>query len=193
MILLAFSWQQAANFGARLVGSIDPQVTFQPYPKGPAYQPAQRHHPGEPVFETVTDLFLGQCDHQGMRGAVFFDSQTDRPYIFYLAKIVILSDPGPDPTGEFSAAPEIVEECVTGIRRYDDGQCELAPAHLLLTLSDLRFTADDLRLELKNRKSETQNLKSADTLPVEAFLIEVWGQRKLDELRREAEDRLRSS
>ena len=152
--------------------------------------PAIYVHPGEPLFEAVTGLFLGRYDHQGMRGAVFFDSQAGRPYIFYLAKIVILSDPDPDPAAEFSAAPEIVEECVTGIRRYDDGQCELAPAHLLLTLANLELTGDELRLELAQRKSDIQNLKSADTLPAEAFLIEAWGQKTLDKLRRAAEERL---
>lgn len=147
-------------------------------------------HPGEPVFETVADLFLGQYDHQGMRGAVFFDSQVDQPYIFYLAKITILRDSSPDPASEFLSAPEIVEECVTGIRRYDDGRCELAPAHLLLTLSDLGLTTDELRLALENQKNKIQNLKSADTLPVEAFLIEAWGQKTLERQRHDEEERL---
>lgn len=154
-------------------------------------------HPGEPVFETVADLFLGQYDHQGMRGAVFFDAQTGVPYIFYLAKVVILRDievRRKDLTGFGNlpglVEPELIEEKVTGIRRYQDGRCEVAPAHTLLTLLDWQQSSDELRLELNKHHSEIQTLKSNDTLPVEAFLVQELGQPALESWRQEEKERL---
>jgi hypothetical protein len=49
-------------------------------------------HPGEPVFEAVTDLFLGGYEHQAMRGAVFFDPEATEPYVFYLGRAAVLRD-----------------------------------------------------------------------------------------------------
>ena len=43
-------------------------------------------HPGEPVFDSILTLFLGEFEDEGNRGAVYFDPQTDEPYLFYLAK-----------------------------------------------------------------------------------------------------------
>ena len=86
-------------------------------------------HPGEPVFETITDLLLGKYDQEGMRGAVYYDAEATEPYIFYLARTTVLRD-DVDP----ARSPEVVEERMPGVRRYADGRCEEAPAHLLLTL-----------------------------------------------------------
>lgn len=148
-------------------------------------------HPGEPVFEAVADLFLGQYDHQGMRGAVFFDPQATEPYLFYLARVLVLRDPAGG-AGKTTPAtePEIVEEQVVGLRRYDDGRHELAPAHSLLTLLDLKLSAEELQGQLDHRKAEISHLKSADTLPVEAFLIQELGQPALEQRRRDEEERL---
>ena len=41
-------------------------------------------HPGEPVYESVMDLFLGQYAHEGIRGATFYDPDACEPYLFYL-------------------------------------------------------------------------------------------------------------
>ena len=43
-------------------------------------------HPGESVFDSILTLFLGKFEDEGNRGAVYFDPQTDEPYLFYLAK-----------------------------------------------------------------------------------------------------------
>ena len=47
-------------------------------------------HPGEPVFDSIVTLFLGEFGDEGNRGAVYFDPQTDEPYLFYLAKVPIV-------------------------------------------------------------------------------------------------------
>lgn len=127
-------------------------------------------HPGEPVYESVMDLFLGQYEHEGMRGAIFYDPDASEPYLFYLAQTQLLRDAV---EGE-DKAPEIAEEQMAGVRRYaaqesgDSGRIEQAPAHALLTLypqeaedePDLSEHADLIDL-------------ATDTASVEAYLVET--------------------
>ena len=141
-------------------------------------------HPGEPGFEAVVDLFLGQYEHQAMRGAVFFDPEATEPYIFYLARVAVLR--GAEKTG-FSEKPvfwepEIVEEKMTGVRRYEDGRCDLAPAHLLLTLFPTGKETADFR--------SLRDFGSLDTAPVEVFMVQALGQPALEARRQEEEERL---
>jgi len=135
-------------------------------------------HPGEPVFEAVVDLFLGRYEHQAMRGAVFYDPETTEPYVFYLGRAAVLRDT--EKTGFWE--PEIVEEMVTGVRRYEDGRCEVAPAHLLLTLFPSEQGPEDFR--------SLRDFGSLDTAPVEAFLVQAAGQPALEARHREEEERL---
>jgi len=133
-------------------------------------------HPGEPVFEAVVNLFLGRYEHQGMRGAVFLDGEAIEPFIFYLARAAVLRDS--------ETESEIVEEQVVGVRRYADGRCELAPAHLLLTL----FPA------APNGAASLDEFKAlagghGDTAPVEAFLVTAVGGPALEKRRQEELER----
>ena len=134
-------------------------------------------HPGEPVFEAVVDLFLGQYEHQSMRGAVFFDPEATEPYLFYLARVTVHRD-----AEQAEEEPEIVEEQMTGVRRYEDSRCELAPAHLLLTLFPSQEETADFR--------SLGDFGSLDTTPVEAFLVQAVGQPALEARRRKEEDQL---
>ena len=54
-------------------------------------------HPGEPIFESILTLFLGEFGDEGDRGAVYFDPQTDEPYLFYLAKVPVLRQTDQEP------------------------------------------------------------------------------------------------
>ena len=137
-------------------------------------------HPGEPVFEAVSDLFLGHYEHHAMRGGVFFDDETTEPYIFYLTRVLVLRD-RVDGAENATAEPEIVEESMAGVRRYADGRFETAPAHLLLTL-----------LADAEQKAEPRALLdlAGDTAPVEAFVIESLGQPALKAHRYEEETSL---
>ncbi len=83
-------------------------------------------HPGEPIFDEIRTRFLEKYNVEGDRGAVYFDPQTDEPYLFYLVRVPIVRK-----TDETS---QILEEILVGIKRYADGSCEEIPAHLLLTL-----------------------------------------------------------
>lgn len=134
-------------------------------------------HPGEPVFEAVMDLFLGQFDHLGMRGATFLDGEATEPYLFYLARASVLRDAEPSMGRE----AEIVAEQITGLRRYAGGHMDLAPAHLLLTL----FPGTENR-------SDFQNLTglAGDIAPAEAYLVQRVALPVLESCRKEEEARL---
>jgi hypothetical protein len=146
-------------------------------------------HPGEPVFEAVTDLFLGQYEQEALRGAVFLDPDAAEPYLFYLAKATVLRDADQKPgfsekPGFSDREPEVVAEQVTGVRRYADGRCELAPAHLLLTV----FPAEEDK-PVFSEKTGLSHLVS-DTAPVEAYLIQTASQPALETQRTEEEAHL---
>ena len=133
-------------------------------------------HPGEPVFEAVMDLFLGQHEHLGMRGAIFEDPESSEPYLFTLARSTVLRDPAK--AGE---KPEVTDEDMVGVKRFADGRMELAPAHLLLTLFEPQ--GDSV--------PSTPLLNAAgDTTLTEAFMIQQVALPALEKRRREEETRL---
>jgi hypothetical protein len=126
------------------------------------------------------DLFLGQFDHLGLRGATFLDGEASEAYIYYLARGTVLRDPEPSSGRE----TEIVEEQMTGLRRYADRRIELAPAHLLLTL----FTHED---EQTSKVADTlPAFGSLDTAPAEAFLLQNVALPTLETHRKDEEARL---
>lgn len=146
-------------------------------------------HPGEPVFEAVMDLFLGQTDHLSIRGGTFLDGEAAEPYIFYLVRASVLREPPSPPT--MLASPslpqgerevEMVDEQLTGLRRYADGRIELAPAHLLLTL--FQPSGPD------QRDVQDFTALAGDTAPVEAFMLENVAIPALEKHRKEEEIRL---
>ena len=150
-------------------------------------------HPGEPIFEAVMDLFLGRYEHEGLRGAVFFDAEAEEPYAFYLARSQVLRDPaggervleGPGRSTPEGGEPEIVEEQMVGVRHFADGRLELAPAHLLLTL--YAAEVDSMSDLLKEAGALAP---AADTTAVEAYLVEALGLPALEARRREEEEQL---
>ena len=106
------------------------QLTFakeRALPAGSDKPQAIYLHPGEPIFESVLSLFLGEFDDEGYRGAVYTDSQTDEPYIYYLAGVPVLR--------QGDTAPHVLDEVLAGIKQYSNGRFEETPAHLLLTLT----------------------------------------------------------
>jgi len=136
--------------------------------------------PGEPVFEAVMDLFLGQYEPEAMRGAVYLDPDSEEPYVFYLGRVSLLRTPE-STDGE----PEVVDEQVVGVRRYGDGRIEYTPAHLLMTLLEPDGSAlgED---QLPGHLAEMAVQRG----PVEAFLVEHLGLPMLEDHRREEEARL---
>ena len=144
-------------------------------------------HPGEPIFEAITDLFLGRYDREGMRGAIYYDPEISQPYLFYLARAPLLRD---DVTPD--APPEVVAERMIGVRRYADGRCEQTPPHLLLTLYP--STGSGHR---PPQPTETPPAPPAwalqaaqDSTPAESFVLESVTLPALEERRREENSHL---
>lgn len=140
-------------------------------------------YPGEPVFEVVLDLFMGQCEPEAARGAIYLDPEATEPYVFYLGRVSLLRAPEDAGGAPGSGEPETVEEQVVGVRRYMDGRLEQTPAHLLMTL---------LEAESDHRPDNLESLAevAAQRGPVEAFLVERLGLPMLERARRAGEARL---
>lgn len=134
-------------------------------------------HPGEPVFEAITDLLLGKYDQEGMRGAVYYDAEATEPYIFYLARATVLRD-----DSDATRPPEVVDERMPGVRRYADGRCEEAPAHLLLTLYPPGQASPPPAPEAWALEA-AQELSPAETFVLEAITLPALESRRQEENR----------
>jgi superfamily II DNA or RNA helicase len=138
-------------------------------------------HPGEAVYEAVTTIFLGKCGDPADQGAVFLDPEAKEPYLFYVAKVPVLKERAAAAAGE-DAVRETVDEVMVGVRRFADGRCEEAPAHLLLELLD--GTPEDAA-----DVSGEWVARLADASPVEAFIYDRFGTPTLERARGEIEER----
>ena len=139
-------------------------------------------HPGEPIFDATRTCFLEKFNAEGERGAVYFDPQTDEPYLFYFARVPILR--------ETDEASQVLEEMLFGVKQFLDGRCEETPAHLLLTLTPRTAQQSmpaTLSTEWFNLANETQFVKN--------FVCENFGHSKLssirDTLQSQLENRIR--
>jgi superfamily II DNA or RNA helicase len=142
-------------------------------------------HPGEPVFEAVTTLFLGKAGELAMHGGVFYDGAAKEPYLFYLGKVPVLKDRiivGRD--GGDARVSETVEEVMVGVRRFGDDRCEEVPAHLLLDLFESE-EGDEVDTELL----EVWSSRARDRTAVETFIYEKHGVPALERSARDAEQR----
>ncbi len=132
-------------------------------------------HPGEPIFDSILTLFLGEFEDEGNRGAVYFDSHTDEPYLFYLAKVPVVRQIG--------ERPQILDEVLVGVKQFSDGSCEPTPVHLLLTLTPPSDNCSPISSEWFNLAEEIQLVKT--------FVVEKFGNPKFlgirDELQSELE------
>jgi SNF2 family DNA or RNA helicase len=141
-------------------------------------------HPGEPVFEAVTTLFLGKVGDLATHGGVFYDGVATEPYLFYLGKVPVLRDrvtkggqPG-SPT-----VSETVDEAMIGVRRFGDDRCEEAPAHLLLDLFECELG------EVDTEVLKVWSTRARDRTAVESFLYERHGMPALERAACDAERR----
>ena len=159
-------------------------------------------HPGEPIFESVLSLFLGEFDDEGYRGAVYTDSQTDEAYLFYLAGAPVLR--------QGDTEPRVLDEVLAGIKQYSDGRFEVTPAHLLLTLTINRVNNEGsteriaMAISLTDTKTIAFPIRSLDhspisrewidladdVEPVEGFVTEKLGNPKVSGIRDELQSQL---
>ena len=64
-------------------------------------------HPGEPVFDALSDLVLARFRGDALRGAIFTDPRADAPYFFHLAEVSVEREPEPAP--DAPQQPELFE------------------------------------------------------------------------------------
>ena len=56
--------------------------------------PAVWLHPGEPVFDALTERILCDCAGDALRGGVFADPRAEVPYLFHLALVTVARESG---------------------------------------------------------------------------------------------------
>jgi SNF2 family DNA or RNA helicase len=60
-------------------------------------------HPGEPVFEAIRDAVRSECGMEAIRGGIFIDSATEKPYLAHVAKYGIRRGDSGEPTWHLAA------------------------------------------------------------------------------------------
>ena len=92
------------------------------------YKPGSREeavwlHPGEPVFDSLSDAVRERFRAEGLRGAVFSDPNATEEYLFHIARV----------SAQQTGKPQLVESRLVGLRQSSDGAVEECPVeHLLL-------------------------------------------------------------
>ena len=117
---------------------------------------------------------MGKFEDEGNRGAVYFDSQTDEPYLFYLAKVPVVR--------QTDEKYQVLDEVLVGVKQFSDGRCERTPAHLLLTLTSPPDNSPPISPEWIDLAEEVQL--------VEKFVLEKFGTPKLSNIRDELQSQL---
>ena len=108
------------------------------------YKPASREdavwmHPGEPVFDCLSDAILERFGGAGRQGAVFFDPYASEAYLFHIARVTVEQRGKAEMNDLFEEcaerenAPKPLESRLVGLRQSSDGSLtELPVEHLLL-------------------------------------------------------------
>lgn len=105
-------------------------------------------HPGEQVFDQLSSMILDRWGGDALKGAVFVDPNSEEPYLFHLARVVVerardaASMDSDDLLGghDIESAPEgavVVESRLVGLRQDKDGAVEECPVEHLLLLQGL--------------------------------------------------------
>lgn len=84
-------------------------------------------HPGEPVFDALTNEIERRFRHDALAGAIFVDPHASDAWLFHLAQVTVKR-------GE----RDILEHRLIGLKQRADGSIEECPVELLLLLRGLR-------------------------------------------------------
>ena len=108
------------------------------------YKPTSRDdavwmHPGEPVFDCLSDTILERFGRTGRQGAVFTDPYATEAYLFHIARVSVEQRGKEETTDLFDDrterenAPKPLESRLVGLRQSGDGSLtEIPVEHLLL-------------------------------------------------------------
>jgi superfamily II DNA or RNA helicase len=89
-------------------------------------------HPGEPFFERLRVLVCERFREAALRGGVFVDPYTARPYLFHLALVTVVRQA--DPALPALARPELVDCRLLGLKQEKGGTVEPCAVEQLLLL-----------------------------------------------------------
>ncbi|MFM0059662.1 helicase-related protein [Paraburkholderia phytofirmans] len=146
----------APTVGIDLVGDLDSTFFMRPrvqgaldsiaplleqYPEASrnrltVYRPNDRRdaiflHPGEMVFERLSNMAADVCRESGQRGALFVDVSATEPYLLHIARISVRRDA--DDAYESLKYPDVLEQRLVAVRQFaDDRLAEASVEELLL-------------------------------------------------------------
>ncbi|MFZ5634695.1 MAG: helicase-related protein [Bacillota bacterium] len=89
-------------------------------------------HPGEPLFDRYRALVMGKFARLALKGGVFTDPYTERPYFFHLALVKVVRRADPAMPGAFGRE-KLLELRLVGLRQDETGRVAKCPVeHLML-------------------------------------------------------------
>ena len=130
--------------------AIDPLLTLlESYPdeardRLTVYRPEDRQdavwlHPGEPVFDGISESVIHRYGTDGLRGGVFVDPYASQPYLFHIALVSVESGPGRVEKGSTAGTDAtMLDSQLVGLRQTEDGATEECPVEHLLLLRGAR-------------------------------------------------------
>ena len=66
----------------------------RPEPDSETHVPAVWLHPGEPVFDALSERILRDCAGDALRGGIFVDPRAEAPYLFHLTLVTVERESG---------------------------------------------------------------------------------------------------
>jgi len=119
-------------------------------------------HPGEPVFEQFRAVVTERLGDEALRGAVFIDPTSERPYLFHLALVSVVRQA--DPELPDLSTEETLDCQLVGVKQYEGAEVSICPVeHLLLLNGGQGLPAAAQRLAVSAPKLKDQ---------AEAFVLE---------------------
>ncbi len=168
--------------------AIDPLLTLlEGYPgeardRLTVYRPEDRQdavwlHPGEPVFDGISDSVIHRYGTDGLRGAVFVDPHASQPYLFHIALVTVESSPSRGEQG-----PTTLDSQLVGLRQTEDGAVEEWPVERLLLLRGTKdFAPGQVPIAALARRLVDDAAEFARDGVIER-LVQTYRQRIVDEL-----------
>ena len=126
-------------------------------------------HPGEAVFDALSERFYGRFGAAAVRGGVFIDAETKKPYTFHLALMTVVRRA--DDRFHALRRPDILEERLVGLKQSEDGVLEELPVEHLLLLRGGGYSNTYLRFVTNAEQIVSRAEKYAQEI-VGATLIE---------------------
>ena len=130
--------------------AIDPLLTLlEDYPdesrgRLTVYRPKDRQdavwlHPGEPIFDGISEAVIRRYRSDGLRGGIFVDPYASQPYLFHLALVSVESGPSHgEKNSTVEANTTMLNSQLVGLRQTENGTIEECPVEHLLLLKGTR-------------------------------------------------------